>query len=260
MDGPPGGVHARIAATRPERRRHRRAPKAPRKGRDRWPALFQPRPELVGRRPQRGRRGPPQRTRAAHFDEETDMVPALPFAPQTGIILSILRDGLAVEVCEPRLDAPRRNEDGDAIFAAPQRDAGLSACVIEFTNPPCDSARVAVHHNDDGPVDPAATVLAQFLDEPSAHECVRCALARRRHHDAKRLRPSHDREKPAQKRFVLGILAKDDELRFPTHRSHLLAMCSDSASPSSTAIPAMSWTRVGPEFSRRNIRPWAPPR
>ena len=260
MNGPPGGIHARIAATRPERRRHRRAPKAPRKDRDRWPALLQPRPELVARRPQRGRRGPPQRTRAAHFDEETDMVPALPFAPQTGIILSILRDGLAVEVCEPRLDAPRRNEDGDAIFAAPQRNAGFPARVIEFANPPRDSARVAVHHDGDHPVDAAATVLAQFHDESSAHECVRRAPARWRPLDAKRLRPSDDRKKSTQKRFVLGILAKDDELRSPTHRSHPLATSSDRASPPSIFIPAMSRTRVGPEFSRRNIRPWAPPR
>ena len=231
-----------------------------RRDRDQWPALLQPRPELVARRQQRGRLGLPQRTRAAHFDEAIDMFPALPFAPQAGIILSILRDSLAVEICEPCLDAPRRNEDGDAIFAAPRRDAGFLTRFIEFTNSPRDSTRVAVHHDDDGPVNATATVLAQFRDEPSAHECVRCALARRRHHDAKRLRPSHDRKKPAQKRFVLGILAKDDELRFPTHRSHLLATSSDSASPSSTAIPAMSRTRVGPEFSRRNIRPRAPPR
>ena len=198
MNGPPGGVHARIAATRPERRRHRRAPKTPRKDRDRWPALLQPRPELVARRQQRRRLGPPQRIRAAHFGEAIDMSPALPFAPQAGIILSILRDGLAVEVCEPCLDAPRRNEDGDAIFAAPRRNVGFPACLIEFTNPPCDSARVAVHHDDDRPVDAAAAVLAQFHDEPLAHECVRCALARRRHHDAKRLRPSHSKKTGAE--------------------------------------------------------------
>ena len=258
---PVGGVHARIAATRPERRRHRRAPKTPRKDRDRRPALLQPRPELVARRPQRGRRRPPQQIRAAHFGEETGLSPALPFAPQAGIILSILRNGLAVEVCEPRLDAPRRNENGDAIFAAARRDAGLLACVIEFTNPPRDSARVAVHHDDDRPVDAAAAVLAQFLDELSAYEGVRRAPARWRPLDAKTtFRPSNDRKKSTQKRFVLGILAKDDELRFPTHRSHPLAMSSDKASPPSIFIPAMPWTRVAPEFSRRNIRPWAPPR
>ena len=88
----------------------------------------------------------------------------------------------AIEVSQPRLDVPRRDEDANSLVPSALCDAGTAACGVELAETPTDSAIVAIDHHHERLIYVPAAVSLQFLGKVPPHELFRRAQPRRGFH------------------------------------------------------------------------------
>ena len=203
-----------------------------------------------------------QRPPLAHVVKTVHMSLALAFTFETGVAVALV-DSLSVQIREPRLDVPGRDEDRDAFIRLASPFSLAAATTLNLFHSGSNISPIGIDEYDQRLLDPvfSCPVVSKFLPEAFPHKLLTCPTA-----FGANLDPLHPDvlacsfQEPSCKCLMLAIFAEDDHLNVPTHCSHPLAMTSDSLSPPSTAISLAGRTVVTPEFSGLRTIPRSPPR
>ena len=140
------------------------------------------------------------------------------------------------------------SSDGDFLFRARG---------IELGEASGDPRGVAVQHDDERhghAVSPAA-VCCELLGKPLPNELLggapplRCLLDPEPSLRLAR-QPSHRLEESFHEGLMLPVFAQQDDLHFPAHVSHPLAISSERLSPGSSGVASGLRTVKTPDFSR----------
>ena len=116
--------------------------------------------------------------------EHLDVGLAVALAGEGGIVRPSLVHLVAIEVGQPRLDVPGRDEDANSLVPSALGDADTAACCVELAETPTDSAIVTIDHHHKRLIYMPAAVSLQFLGKAPPHELFRRSQPRRGFHHA----------------------------------------------------------------------------
>ena len=211
-------------------------------------------------RGQRGRDGSREPPVSAHVGELLYVWLAIPRFRQARVVAYFLVDSLAVEPGQPCLDPPRGDEHEDVFIGSPGGGSLLRARGIELGEASGDPRGVPVQHDDErhGHTVSLAAMFRELLGKLLPNELLggasplRCLLDPE---PALRLarQPSRRLEESFHEGLVLPVFAQQDDLHFPVHVSHPLAISSERLSPGEAGVASGWRTVTTPDFSRWSV-------
>lgn len=179
------------------------------------------------------------------------------FPFQAGVLVRLDYD-LTVQISEPRLDVSPWNEDPNALVRLPRLDACREGCSFDLPKPVVNRVSVCIDHHDQRLLDSVLSlaVVVQFFCEALSHELLaRPSAFRTDEYALYSATSTHARQEPSGERLMLAVLTQDNNVDASTHRSHPLAITSDSFGPPSTASSWLGRTLVTPVDSRLSTIP-----
>ena len=117
-----------------------------------------------------------------HLVKYLDVGLTVALADEGGVVRPPLVHLDAIEVGQPRLDVPGRDEDPYPLVPSALCDARTAARGVELTETHTNSAMVTVDHHHERLIDMPAAVSLQFLGKVPPHELFRRAQPRRGFH------------------------------------------------------------------------------
>ena len=116
--------------------------------------------------------------------EYLDVELAVALAGEGGIVRPPFIYLIAIEVGQPRLDVPGRDEDANSLVPSALCDAGTAARSVELVQARTNSAIVTIDHHHERLIDVSAAVCLQLCREVPPYELFCRAPLRRCFHHA----------------------------------------------------------------------------